>query len=75
MLRSIFIYFVKLYQYTISPFLPKSCIFVPTCSEYAIQVLTSRKYNLLKSLLLIVKRIFKCNSLFTKKSIKIDDFR
>ena len=34
-MRAILISFVKFYQAVISPWLPPSCRFVPTCSEYA----------------------------------------
>ncbi|HEY5068225.1 MAG TPA: membrane protein insertion efficiency factor YidD, partial [Candidatus Acidoferrum sp.] len=34
-MRAILISLLKLYQAVISPWLPPSCRFVPTCSEYA----------------------------------------
>ncbi len=48
-----------LYQSCISPFLPRSCIFKPTCSCYAQGVL--KKYTLPKALYLIIKRLVRCN--------------
>ncbi|MCK9328279.1 MAG: membrane protein insertion efficiency factor YidD [Candidatus Cloacimonetes bacterium] len=47
------------YQKTISPFLPPSCRFTPTCSKYALQAFT--KYSFLKALFLSIKRILKCH--------------
>jgi hypothetical protein len=49
---------VKFYQYCISPLLPPSCKYVPTCSQYAIEAL--RKHGPLKGLWLSVKRILRC---------------
>lgn len=69
----IFSYFIILYQKLISPLLPKSCIFVPSCSEYAIELLKSKKFNILKTVFLILKRFFKCQNLFGKAFIKHDD--
>ncbi len=50
---------VKLYQWLISPLLPGSCRYVPTCSEYAIEAL--RTHGPLKGLILGTKRIFSCH--------------
>lgn len=49
---------VKFYQYCISPLLPPSCKYVPTCSQYAIEAL--RKHGPLRGLWLSVKRILRC---------------
>ena len=50
---------VKLYQYTISPLLPKSCRYTPSCSQYSIEAL--KTHGVIKGLLLSVIRIFSCN--------------
>lgn len=47
------------YRGAISPMLPKSCRFTPTCSEYALQAL--KKHGPLKGLWLTVKRISRCH--------------
>ena len=47
------------YKKYISPFLPPSCRFYPTCSEYAYQAVL--KHGLIKGLLLGFVRILKCN--------------
>ncbi len=54
-----FIAIIKLYQLVISPWLGPSCRYLPTCSQYAIEVL--RKYGVLKGLWLTLKRITKCH--------------
>jgi len=50
------IYFYKIF---ISPFLPKSCKYTPTCSTYAIRVI--KKFGVIKGLYLACNRILRCN--------------
>jgi putative membrane protein insertion efficiency factor len=50
---------IKGYQLLISPLLPPSCRYQPTCSQYAKEVLN--KYGLFKGGWLAVKRISKCH--------------
>ncbi len=54
-----FILLVKVYQLCISPLTPSSCRFVPTCSQYAVEVL--KKYGLIKGLWLTVRRLARCH--------------
>lgn len=50
---------VRFYQRFISPGLPPSCRFYPTCSEYTLQAIT--KYGALKGAWLGIKRIGRCH--------------
>lgn len=50
---------IKGYQYLISPLLPKSCRFLPTCSEYGLEAL--RQYGLIKGSWLTGKRLCRCH--------------
>lgn len=50
---------IYFYRYCISPMLPASCRFTPTCSQYAIEAL--RKHGPVKGLWLTVRRLFRCN--------------
>lgn len=59
MMKSIFIFIIKIYQAAISPLFPGKCRFYPTCSAYAMQAI--EKYGVLKGLFLGVKRILKCH--------------
>lgn len=54
-----FIFLVKCYQYGISPYLPASCRYSPTCSHYTIEAL--KKHGLFKGSWLSLKRIISCN--------------
>lgn len=52
---------LRWYKLCISPMLPPSCRFYPSCSEYAVQAL--RKKPLLKALMMIAWRLARCNPL------------
>ncbi|WP_276390381.1 membrane protein insertion efficiency factor YidD [Eudoraea chungangensis] len=58
-LISPFIFLVRVYQNLISPYLPASCRYSPTCSQYTIEAL--KKHGLFKGGLLAIKRIASCN--------------
>lgn len=58
-LKFIFIIPIKIYQICISPILPNSCIFNPTCSEYAIVAI--KKYGIIYGLYLSIRRIIRCH--------------
>lgn len=49
---------IRLYQIFVSPLLPKSCRFYPTCSEYALEAIL--KHGALRGTWLAVKRVVKC---------------
>jgi putative membrane protein insertion efficiency factor len=50
---------IKFYQGAISPYLPPSCRYTPTCSEYGVEAL--KKHGPLKGGWLTLKRILSCN--------------
>jgi uncharacterized protein len=60
-MKILLIAIVKVYKYLISPILPGSCRFVPSCSEYAIEAL--RKYGALRGTYLSAKRVARCHPL------------
>ena len=49
---------IKIYQTILSPILPSTCRYSPTCSEYTKQSLI--KFGLIKGGLISIKRIIKC---------------
>jgi len=55
----LFIGIIRVYQKIISPLLPPTCRFVPTCSAYGIEAL--RKYGAIKGGWLTLKRILSCH--------------
>jgi putative membrane protein insertion efficiency factor len=50
---------IRFYRRAISPSLPPSCRFQPTCSEYAYEAI--EKYGILKGGRLAIWRILRCN--------------
>ncbi len=50
---------VRFYQKFISPGLPPSCRFYPTCSEYTLQAIA--KYGAVKGAWLGIKRVGRCH--------------
>ena len=58
-LTIIIVYFIKFYQFSISPLIGSNCRFTPTCSDYAIRSLQEK--GLIKGLLFSLKRLLKCH--------------
>ncbi len=50
---------IRFYQYCISPLLPPTCRFTPTCSQYAIEAL--KKHGPIYGLWLTTKRLLRCH--------------
>jgi hypothetical protein len=59
MLKKLLIFAIKAYQYALSPFLPPSCRFYPSCSAYALD--TVNEYGFAKGLFYTLKRVTKCH--------------
>lgn len=58
-MKKILINIIKFYTKYISPLKRPSCIFHPTCSQYAIEAI--QKYGALKGGIMSIKRILRCN--------------
>lgn len=50
---------IRAYQRHVSPLLPPSCKYTPTCSEYAVDAIQTR--GVVWGMALTVKRILSCN--------------
>lgn len=59
LIGKLFIALIRLYQGMISPLLPGSCRYTPTCSDYGVQAL--RKHGPWRGGLLTLKRFLSCN--------------
>jgi len=57
--RKIIIFFIRIYKRFISPILPNSCRFYPTCSQYAMDAV--QKYGALRGAAMAAYRIIRCN--------------
>lgn len=58
-MRNIFVIFIKIYQYLISPVLGPHCRYEPSCSAYAVEAL--QRFGVIKGLWLAVKRLSRCH--------------
>ncbi|MDR1112771.1 MAG: membrane protein insertion efficiency factor YidD [Bacteroidales bacterium] len=50
---------IRLYQITLSPFIGRSCRYLPTCSNYGIESL--RKHGAIRGTWLTIKRVCSCH--------------
>lgn len=58
-MRKLFIVLIRGYQLCISSWLPPTCRFTPSCSQYGIIAIS--RYGIIKGLFLTIKRILRCN--------------
>ncbi len=58
-MKNLVILLIKAYKGILSPVLPKSCRFYPTCSDYSIEAV--RKHGALRGGVMSVRRILKCH--------------
>ncbi|MCC5945471.1 MAG: membrane protein insertion efficiency factor YidD [Bernardetiaceae bacterium] len=58
-MSKILIFFVRFYQTAISPLIPPSCRYTPTCSSYMIEAI--QKYGAFKGTWKGLKRIGRCH--------------
>ncbi len=60
MMKRVLIWLIRLYQRYLSPRKGRStCIYIPTCSKYALEAL--EKYGVLKGSYLAIRRILRCH--------------
>jgi len=59
MLKQLLILIIKIYKRFISPLLPSSCRFYPTCSSYALEAI--ERFGAFEGSILTIKRILRCH--------------
>jgi putative membrane protein insertion efficiency factor len=64
---------VRLYQRLVSPVLPATCKFHPSCSQYAAEAL--RRYGLVRGSILAGWRLLRCNPWSHGGVDKVEDQR
>ncbi len=57
--RKFLILLIRIYQYTLSPFIGQSCRYHPTCSAYGVEAL--KKHGARKGGWLTIKRLASCH--------------
>lgn len=60
-------FFIYFYKFIVSPILPRSCRFIPSCSDYALEAI--EKYGFLKGFILTTKRVLSCHPFSKKNSL------
>lgn len=58
-MKKILLFLVRGYQLLLSPVLPPTCRFTPTCSQYSLEAIS--KYGALKGSWLTIRRVIRCN--------------
>jgi hypothetical protein len=58
-MKTLLILLIRIYQKLVSPLLPPSCRFYPSCSEYARQALD--QHGAMKGVWLATKRLARCH--------------
>ncbi len=59
MFKSLALFLIRIYKKLLSPLLPASCRFVPTCSQYTYEAI--ERYGVLKGSWMGAKRISRCH--------------
>ncbi len=59
MARALCLGLIRLYQYLVSPLLPGSCRYLPTCSEYAAQAIAG--HGAARGSWLALRRLLRCH--------------
>jgi len=57
--KTVLIALLKGYKLALSPLLPPSCRFIPTCSEYAMAAI--QRYGAARGSLLALRRLLRCH--------------
>ncbi|BAU27894.1 hypothetical protein DFP93_12524 [Aneurinibacillus soli] len=58
-MKTILLFLIRAYQRVLSPLLPPSCRFYPSCSHYGLEAI--QRFGALKGGWLTIKRILKCH--------------
>lgn len=58
-MKHLLVFLIRVYQKLISPLLPPSCRFYPSCSEYACQAI--QKHGVIKGAYLAMRRLLRCH--------------
>lgn len=60
-MNKLLIFVIKMYQKTVSRWLPSRCRFYPSCSQYTVEAV--QKYGAARGLWLAARRVWRCHPL------------
>ena len=58
-MKFVLVFLIRVYQALISPLLPPSCRFTPTCSQYAVEAI--KKHGALRGVYMAARRLLRCH--------------
>ena len=58
-MKNLFLTAITLYRKYVSPLIPPSCRFQPTCSEYGFEAIL--RFGIIKGSTLLLRRVLKCH--------------
>ncbi len=58
-MRAVLIAVIRMYQWTVSPWLGPACRFEPSCSNYAVEAI--RRHGVARGLWLATRRLLRCH--------------
>jgi putative membrane protein insertion efficiency factor len=73
MIKVILLACIRVYQLVISPWIPPSCRFTPTCSEFARQAIAT--FGAGQGLVLVTRRLLRCHPFHSGGYDPIDNYR
>ena len=73
MIKGLLLAAIRAYQLMISPWTLPSCRFTPTCSEFALQAITT--FGVIRGLVLTTRRLLRCHPFHAGGYDPIDNYR
>jgi hypothetical protein len=58
-MKHVFVFLIRIYQWTLAPMIGQACRFYPSCSHYGVEAL--QKHGALKGSWLTLKRVCRCH--------------
>ena len=58
-IKALLLLLIYFYKYCVSPLIPRTCRYVPSCSNYAIGAIV--EFGAIKGTVLAIKRVLRCN--------------
>jgi putative membrane protein insertion efficiency factor len=73
MIKGFLLALIRAYQLMISPWTLPSCRFTPTCSEFALQAITT--FGVIRGLVLTTRRLLRCHPFHAGGYDPVDNYR